>query len=385
MLRKSIVPLVLAFGLLTGLVLPAAAAEVDSGGIYCFSPADFSDEETIAGICITDLPKNVGSVMLGSRILREGDILTAQQVSQMTFCPVRSEMDKTVEVGYLPIYEDHVAPCALMTIGIGGKEDQAPAAEDQALETYKNLPAKGKLKVADPEGEALVYTLVRSPKRGQVELCEDGTFTYTPKKNKIGVDSFTYTAADPAGKVSREATVTITILKPSQSQQYTDTLGQDCRFAAEWMKNTGIFLGEQVAGSQCFSPAEAVTRGQFVTMLVKALDIPTDESLVYTGYEDEIPGWLQPYVAAAVRSGLTAGLPDQQTFGAEIPITGGEAAIMVQNALDMSVAASSEETSAASLAVTSLAEQGMVLPETEVLTRGDAAQMLYQASKLSVA
>ena len=58
---------------------------------------------------------------------------------------------------------------------------------------------------------------------------------------------------------------------------------------------------------------------------------------------------------------------------------------MVQNALDMSVAASSEEASAASLAVTSLAEQGMVLPETEVLTRGDAAQMLYQASKLSMA
>lgn len=384
MLRKSIVPLVLAFGLLTGLALPAAAAEVDSGGIYCFSPADFSDEETIAGICITDLPKNVGSVMLGSRILREGDILTAQQVSQMTFCPVRSEMDKTVEVGYLPIYEDHVAPCALMTIGIRGKEDQAPAAEDQALETYKNLPAKGKLKVADPEGEALVYTLVRSPKRGQVELSEDGTFTYTPKKNKIGVDSFTYTAADPAGKVSREATVTITILKPSQSQQYTDTLGQDCRFAAEWMKNTGIFLGEQVAGSQCFSPAEAVTRGQFVTMLVKALDIPTDESLVYTGYEDEIPGWLQPYVAAAVRSGLTAGLPDQQTFGAEIPITGGEAAVMVRNALDMGVAASCEDASAASLAVTSLAEQGVVLSETEVLTRGEAAQVLYQASKFAL-
>ena len=37
----------------------------------------------------------------------------------------------------------------------------------------------------------------------------------------MGVDSFVYTAADPAGKTSREATVTITILKPTEAAQYT--------------------------------------------------------------------------------------------------------------------------------------------------------------------
>lgn len=368
MLRKTMMPLVLAF-LLVALAIPAAAAEVDSGGIYCFSPTDFSEEEVITGICITDLPENVGSIMLGSRILQEGDILTADQVAQMTFSPIRSEVDKTAQIQYLPIYEDRVAPCAAMTIGIRGKEELPPAAEDQTLETYKNLPGTGKLKVKDPEGQSLTYTLVRGPKRGQVEISADGTFTYSPKKNKVGVDSFTYTAADPAGKVSREATVTITILKPTAAQQYTDTQGMDCRFAAEWMKNTGIFLGEQVAQTQCFSPQETVTRGQFVTMLIQALEIPTDAELVYTGYEDEVPQWLQPYVAAAVRSGLTAGLENQQVFGADEPITGGEAAIMVRNALDMSIPA--------------LAEEGVELAEAEVLTRGDAAKLLYQASKLS--
>ena len=114
-----------------------------------------------------------------------------------------------------------------MTIGIRGKENKAPTAEDSALETYKNLENTGKLKVSDPEGEQLTYTLVRQPKRGTVTISEDGSFTYTPKKNKVGVDSFTYTAADPAGNVSREATVTVTILKPSDTTQYTDTLGVD--------------------------------------------------------------------------------------------------------------------------------------------------------------
>ncbi len=365
MFRTRFLSLLLA---LCMVAVPVSAAEVSSGEVYCFSPADFSADEGLTGICILGLPENVGSVLLGSRILQEGDILTADQVSQMTFSPVRSEVDKTAQVDFLPIYEHYVAPCASMTVSIRGKEELAPVAQDQALETYKNMPGSAKLKVSDPEGQTVTYSLVRNPKRGQVEIGEDGSFTYTPKKNKVGVDSFTYTAVDPAGKVSREATVTITILKPTEAKQYTDTMGKDCRFAAEWMKNTGIFLGEQVGENQCFCPEEAVTRGQFVTMLIKALDIPMDSALVYAGYEDEIPEWLQPYVAAAVRSGLTAGLPDQQSFGAEVPITGGEATILVRNALDMTVPA--------------LAEEGIALSETEVVTRSDAAQVLYQASKL---
>ncbi|MFR8332989.1 MAG: Ig-like domain-containing protein [Oscillospiraceae bacterium] len=43
---------------------------------------------------------------------------------------------------------------------------------------------------------------------------EDGAFTHTPKKNKVGKDSFSFTATDEAGAVSNEATVTIEILKP---------------------------------------------------------------------------------------------------------------------------------------------------------------------------
>ena len=252
----------------------ALAAEVDSDSIYCFTREDFSaQEEPLAGICITGLPDS-GTLLLGSRVLQPGDILTAQQVDAMTFVPARTETDASAQVEYLPIYESQVAPCASMTLAIRGKEDKAPVAEDFAAETYKNLPLNGKLKVSDPEGQMLTYTVTRQPKRGDVVISEDGRFTYTPKKNKGGVDSFVFTATDPAGNVSREATVTITILKPTDAKLYTDTMGKDCRFAAEWMKNTGIFVGESLADNACFSPEKAVTRGEFVTMLVKTLDIP---------------------------------------------------------------------------------------------------------------
>jgi len=120
----------------------------------------------------------------------------------------------------------------------------------------------------------MTYTVTRTPKRGDVVIREDGSFIYTPRKNKVGIDSFTYTAADPAGNVSREATVTINVLKPSDAQQYSDTVGKNCRVAAEWMKNTGIFVGETFNGNGCFSPDKQVSRGDFLTMLVAVWKFP---------------------------------------------------------------------------------------------------------------
>lgn len=394
MFRKTTIWLITALCLL-GLPVSVLAAEVDSGSVYCFSAADFNTaEEPLAGICITGLPEN-GAVMLGTRVLRPGDILTVEQVGAMTFTPVRTEADVSAQVEYLPIYASSVAPCATMSIAIRGREDKAPVAEDSAAETYKNLSLNGKLKASDPEGEGMTYTVTRQPKRGDVTIAEDGSFTYTPKKNKVGVDSFVFTAADPNGNVSREATVTITILKPTDAKQYTDTIGKDCRFAAEWMKNTGIFVGEQLGDSACFSPEKAVTRGEFVTMLVKSLEIPAEEEVLFTGYTDEIPLWLQPYLAAAVRSGLTAGLPDQEVFGSGEEITGAEAAVMLQNALDLAVpmpdsnaeALSQEELAAvpvwAAVALTTMEEHGMPMDANAPLTRGEAAQLLYRAAKIA--
>ena len=371
-------------------ILPAAAAEVSCDSIYCFSPADFSSDENLRGICITSLPEEkIGTVMLGDRTLRPGDILTAEQVSMLTFCPLRTETDRNTEVGYLPIYEDSVASQAAMTISVRGKEDKVPVAEDMATETYKNLPTTVRLKVSDPEEQPMTYTLVRQPRRGTVEIREDGTFTYTPKKNKVGVDSFTFTATDPAGKVSREATVTITILKPTDAVQYTDTAGKECQFSAEWMRHTGIFAGENLAGNPCFSPDKAVTRGEFTSMLVKAMDLKPEPDLALTVYTDEIPAWLQPYLAAAVQSGLTAGLPQQETFGSGEAITGAEAAVMLQNALDLTVSHSEATDTAvpdtmvpvwAEDALAALSDHNMKLDAYAALSRGDTAQLLYQAA-----
>ena len=263
-------------------------------------------------------------------------------------------------------------------------------AEDCAVETYKNLPNEGPLKVSDPEGQALTYSVIRQPKRGSVEVRADGTFLYTPKKNKVGVDSFTFTATDPAGNVSREATVTISILKPSDKTQYTDTVGSSCRFEAEWMKNTGLFVGETIGGAQCFREEQQVSKGEFLTMVVKSLGIPVDEKATYTGYTEEVPDWLQPYLAAAMRAGLTSGLPVSETgaLGLDETISGAEAAVMLQNAMDLSVSTyadskNSETPEWAQYAVNAMNENGIPVNAADALNRGQVAVMLYQASLLA--
>ena len=360
------------------LAMPALAAEVDSDSVYCFTSEDFSTTEPLAGICITDLPDgSAGAMMLGQRILQPGDILTVEQLSLMTFVPVRTEEDADAVMTYLPIYENRVEGSATMTIGIRGKEDKAPVAQDFTVETYKNLPNDAMLKVCDPEGQAMTYTLIRQPKRGTVEIREDGSFTYTPKKNKVGVDSFTYTATDPAGKVSREATVTIQILKPTQAAQYTDTADLDCRFEAEWLRNTGLFVGEQMGNSHYFQPEKAVTGGEFLAMVMQMLEISPTQALEYPQLAENAPQWLKPYLAAALRSGLISDTEMDYTQ----PITGDAAAMILQNALDLSCDEPKETYQETALAV--MNENGLILTEGETLTRGDVAVILYEAYHLA--
>ena len=364
---KRIFTLLLAFSLLC---IPVQAAETDADQVYCFTQEDFSPEEPLVGICITGLPaSHTGTVWLDNRVIQPGDILTADQVAKLTFSPVRTELDTTAQVTYLPIYDGRVAPSATMTIAIRGKEDKAPVAQDFSMETYKNLPAQNSLKCHDPEGEPLTYTVMRQPRRGTLELRDDGSFTYTPKKNKVGVDSFTYTATDPAGKVSREATVTIQILKPTDDARYSDT----AQFEAEWLRHTGIFQGEKLGNSLCFQPEKPVSRGEFITMVMKLFSDDAGAEVL----NENIPSWLQPYYAAALRSGFMTNFPTQEL---DAPVTRLEAATFLQNAL-FGEAAEAETFAQEALAV--MNRHDLLLGDGETLTRADVATLLYQVSHLS--
>ena len=360
--------------------LAAASPGAKAAGII---PLDCADSPSqLTGICITEIPEDV-RVMLGNRILRPGDVLTAEQAGQLSCVPVSAMTGGESQLRYLPIFSEGIAAEAV--ISLRGRQNQAPVAEDMSVETYKNLPSEGMLPVSDPEDEELVFTVVRQPRRGSVILRPDGSYLYTPEKNKVGTDSFTYTATDSAGNASREATVTVRILKPTDELQYSDTDGLDCRFEAEWLRQSGIFSGETVSGQLCFSPEEQVTRGQFLAMLMETLEMPVDHSVGSTGFLDDSPAWLRPYLAAALRSGLITGYPGTggSEFRPDQSINGEEAAGMICNALQFALPTALTEDGAIAAWASEGTSAGLSLPEgEETMTRARTAELLYQVSRL---
>lgn len=306
---------------------------------YCFSEADFSAEQTLDGIFLSQVPNpDDAGVYLGSRQLRAGDVIPSELFAQLRLKGA-SDVAGEATVVFYPIAEGHIAQSTALKIPFGKQENKTPVAEDSTFETYKNIANTGTLSVTDPEGEPLTLNLVRKPNRGTVVLEEGGTFTYTPNENKVGRDSFVFTATDPAGNTSREATVSIQILKPMEKTTYADMNGQEGHFYAVWLREKGLFSGEEVAGHLCFNPEKEVTRGEFLAMTMKLLDAEAADAALSTGFADEkdTPTWLQPYLVNALKTGMIAGVAsdDGMVFRPTAALTKAEAAVMLQNALNL--------------------------------------------------
>lgn len=375
----------------------AADRETLYNADYCFEEADFTAAgDLLTGIFITEVPSaTVGQLCYGDRVLRSGDVLPAAALASLTLSPTCDD-DQEASVAYLPITADGVGAVQTLKIGISSGKNEAPTAADGTMETYKNVAKSGTLEVSDPEGDSLCYNLTAAPKRGTVEFADDGTYTYTPAKNKVGKDSFTYTVTDESGNVSNEATVKIEILKPMDSVTYGDMSGDPDQFTAMWLREQQLFSGESVAGVTCFYPEKTVTRGEFLVMVSRMAGLEPDDAQMTSGFADEstTPQWMRPYIVSALRAGVISGInsEDGLVFRPNESLTAAEAAVMLQNLLHLPEAqetAAFEDSEAvptwAASAMGALSDAGLPVSATgctEPITRRDAAKLLYAASAL---
>ncbi len=359
---------------------------------YCFSEADFcvGDMGSVDGIFVTAVPDTaVATVKLGSRTIRAGDVLGAESLGQLRLIPAASQNCDAV-LSYLPIYGTHLADPAALTIRIQSGKNEAPKVDNVEFETYKNIANDGRLSATDPEKGAMTYQLVDAPKRGSVKISDDGTFVYTPEKNKVGEDRFTYTATDDAGNVSKTATVNIRILNPTDQMTYSDMQDDLTYFEAVWMKENGLYGGKMLGSQQCFSPNETVSRGEFLVMAMELLDIPAENNAAECSFVDcaESPQWMQRYLATAVRYGLIRGEASENglCFYPDKPISAQEAAVMLQNMLELPVPASTLNSvypAWSARAISALSDSGICADySAEQLTRSEVAKLLYQIGKL---
>ena len=269
--------------------IPTSAAEP----VDCFSEMV---QEDLVGICVTETAGTDCRVFCGNRTICAGDILTVEQAEQMQVTTT-SATDTVAEFSFLPVFSDRIGAVETLYFQLRGTEDQIPVAQDSEIETYKNIEISGTLDCRDPEGGELIYTIVRKPKRGMVTWNEDGTFTYTPKKEQVGADYFTYVAEDTAGNQSAETKVSITIMKCSSNDVFADMVGDPQAFVATFLRKNEIYSGVEIGDTRCFCPEQTVSYEEFLMMLMKLTGLEREQTTE--------TDWFAPWQTAALRAGWT--------------------------------------------------------------------------------
>ena len=370
----------------------ALELRVSSPDGLALSAEVFSESDTLEGVYVASVPSQLDAeVSLGARTLRAGDVLDRSMLSQLLVLPAENR-DASCELVYCPIEGGEVQPSRALELSILTGKNEAPVCRDVKFETYKNIANTGVLSASDPEGDTLTYQLVKEPKRGTVDIAPDGGFTYTPAQNKVGKDVFTYTATDSAGNVSNVANVTVKIVKPTDKAMYQDLAGDTLAYTAMWLKDRGVYTGKRIAGNLCFEPEGSLTRGEFLVMAMKLLGAEPESARLTSGFADEskTPAWMRPYIVSAFKSGMVSGVtsPDGMVFRPSSNLTRAEAAVMLQNILDLpqsqEAAVFSEDCAVpvwAQASVSALESAGISIPVTtsaENLTRREAAELLYE-------
>ena len=120
-----------------------------------------------------------------------------------------------------------------MNVGpsISTTQNRAPVASDDRYTVGANKPLLATVlkNDKDPDGDNLIImSALPNTNRGDtVTINENGTITYLPATNFVGVDTFTYTISDGNGKIDR-AKVSVIVkgnmdIRPDRTNQQTDT------------------------------------------------------------------------------------------------------------------------------------------------------------------
>ena len=318
----------------------------DSGSEITFSKDDFVSHMAagteLDGIILTQMPTpEAGILKCGARDMLAGEAIVAGALDELRFIPA-GRGDVTASFSFLPVFDGRVDQTPV-TVGLklASRPNRPPTATNITIVTYKNTAIAKPFKGSDPDGDPLTYKVTGKPRRGTVEVLEDGAFRYTPYQNKTGADSFTYAAVDPHGNVSSDAKVDIQIEKPGTKLSYADMDDHPNAYAALKLHEIGVFTGEKMGHQYYFRPDRLVTRGEFITMVMSMLGQDSPPRVLQTGFSDDdaTPVWVRPYAAAALKAGIVRGvsLPDgRRELRADHEITRAETAVILNNALKSS-------------------------------------------------
>lgn len=330
--------------------IAADSGMVKSGNSYAgvlFTAADFKYAAAVTAldtVTITSLPAAADGVLyLGNVPVAVNQSISAKNLDSLKFVPTSG----TVESAFtFSLGRGYTMECEMkITDEINFSPVAASYEDTVAAWTQKNITCVGSLDAYDPEGDALVFEIVDYPLKGLLTLSdkEHGDFRYTPYVGCSGTDSFTYRVRDSFGNYSDIAVANVSISRKNQSVVFSDMSEHWAHSAAIEMSALGIMDYAADGDKAVFMPESAVTREDFLTMVMRALgaDLDDEGGVIHTVFadDDEISDENKAYVSAAYNAGIIKGREENGVlmFCPQDTITRAEAAVMINNILGAEV------------------------------------------------
>ena len=393
-----------------GVQILSAATEMavwgPCGNDVTFEAEDFARNLNLSRIDyikVISLPSDTeGELLMGSVRVTAGQVISGENLAHLCFAAA----DDSITKASFTFSANGTASAITCNIHLLKDTNYAPTVSMASgatlqMSTYRDREAHGRLSAYDPDGDALVFEIVKSPANGSVLLTDrnEGTYVYTPKSGFTGSDAFSYVARDVYGNYSAATTVTLRVMTSGTSVTYVDMADSKAANAALALTEAGVMSGVQIGNQHFFYPERTVTRAELLVMAMNAAGITDVPACEKTGFDDDtdIAPAMKGYVATAYTMGYVSGtlkegklcfLPDEEINRAEAAvmicaILGKESSSVVPTFADGAEIPVWAEDAICTLNVLGVmdANDGYISP-TSLLTREQAALILQAVMRL---
>ena len=313
-----------------------------------FSADDFEKYLNVAelsSITITSVPSLAdGCLCVGDVTVNAGQTISKSNFDLLNYTAANTDVKET-SFKFKVNGGEYEMTCKLYFLN---RENSAPTLnmEDERtfdVSTHQTVAVYGRVGGYDPDGDELRYEVISYAKNGVLDFDgKTGEYTYTPQGLYFGEDSFEYVAIDKYGNYSTSKKVSLTVEKLKTDVVFCDMIGHREHNAALTMLEAEIMSGVKIGDDTFFMPDKAVSRVDFVAMLINAIGRNDGEPVLNTGFDDDedIPSTMKSYVKTAREMGLINGSVNadgEYLFEPNREITRAEAALIVSKLVDAEV------------------------------------------------
>ena len=310
------------------------------GNDVTFEAEDFSRNLNLSQIDyikIQSIPTAAeGELLMGSVCVNAGQVISGENLAHMCF----SAADDSVTKASFSFSANGSATVVTCNVYLLNGTNYAPTVSMASsatlqMSTYRDREVHGRLSAYDPDGDALVFEIVKAPANGSVLLTdrEEGTYVYAPSSGFAGSDEFSYVARDVYGNYSSATTVKLRVMTAGTAVTYVDMVDSKAANAAIELTEAGIMSGVQIGNQHFFYPERTVTRAELLVMAMNAAGITDVPACEKTGFDDDadISSAMKGYVSAAYTMGYISGTlkEGKLCFLPNEEITRAEAAVMI--------------------------------------------------------